>query len=561
MLITQVFTITPDTLQWLYPTNKRKLFTDRKAVLKQLDYNVRQIEDGKGNDLVLIGLRKIGKTLVLKEFMHRLIKSNGHCVPAYIDLEGMGLEPKNFAFTYVGQILHWFNSRGANMPIGIGERDQIYSELATIGDSDLIGYVSKMATLDDSKIIHAALNFPELLANKTNTNLIIIFDEFQKITEISKDVIPLFRSVLQTQSRTNYVAAGSAIHTLEKIFKEPESPLFLHFSIIPIKPFTRDDTRQLIKKTLGTIPDSISNRTFQLSFGHPFYISAIAEKLNRFHKIDNLPLTPELVDQAFFTETLNPDGNIYNICAYMFKESFSGIRKESIYKTILKHLAKIGNGSATEIAKKTYIDTAVAAVYLTRLLHTDLIYKKDHKYYFKDSVFRCWILYTFEGIVLDNYPDSKIIEELVGQYREKFESGAIESGLGFESRVRELLRLFDGQEVIISNAAIELPSVVSVEPWIFDEIEVDAFAKGSSNWLVECKYRQRQTTVKDLQKLLDKKKIVEKKEGIQIDDLWVISKEGFKLNAVNFANENGILISDIDELNKIAKKLKFRRFG
>jgi len=551
----------PNALQWLYPTNKRKLFTDRKAVLKQLDYNVRQIEDGKGNDLVLIGLRKIGKTLVLKEFMYRLLQSNRHCVPAYIDLESMGLDPKNFAFTYVGQILHWFNNRGANMPIGIGERDQIYSELAKIGDSYLIGHVSKMTTLDNEKIIHAALNFPELLANKTDTNLIIIVDEFQKITQVSKDIIPLFRSVLQTQSRTNYVAAGSATQILENIFKEPESPLFLHFSIIPIKPFTRDDSRQLITKILGIVPDNISNRIFQLSFGHPFYISAITEKLNRFHKIDNLLLTRKLVDQAFFTETLNPDGNIYNICAYMFKESFSDIRKESVYKTILKHLARTGSGSATEIAKKTYMDNAVAAVYIARLLHTDLIYKKDHQYYFKDPVFRCWILYTFEGIVLDNYPNHMIIEELVGQYREKFESTAVESGLGFEARVRELLRLFDGQEVVISNAAIELPSVVSVEPWIFGETEVDVFARGSSNWLVECKYRRRQATVKDLQKLLDKKKIIEEKEGVKIDNLWTISKEGFKLNAVDFARKNGIFISDIDELNRIAKKLKFRRFG
>ena len=551
----------PNALQWLYPTNKRKLFTDRKAVLKQLDYNVRQIEDGKGNDLVLIGLRKIGKTLVLKEFMYRLLQSNRHCVPAYIDLESMGLDPKNFAFTYVGQILHWFNNRGANMPIGIGERDQIYSELAKIGDSDLIGHVSKMTTLDNEKIIHAALNFPELLANKTDTNLIIIVDEFQKITQVSKDIIPLFRSVLQTQSRTNYVAAGSATHILENIFKEPESPLFLHFSIIPIKPFTRDDSRQLITKILGIVPDNISNRIFQLSFGHPFYISAITEKLNRFHKIDNLPLTRKLVDQAFFTETLNPDGNIYNICAYMFKESFSDIRKESVYKTILKHLARTGSGSATEIAKKTYMDNAVAAVYIARLLHTDLIYKKDHQYYFKDPVFRCWILYTFEGIVLDNYPNHTIIEELVGQYREKFESAAVESGLGFEARVRELLRLFNGQEVVISNTAIELPSVVSVEPWIFGETEVDVFTRGSSNWLVECKYRRRQATVKDLQKLLDKKKIIEEKGGVKIDNLWTISKEGFKLNAVDFARKNGIFISDIDELNRIAKKLKFRRFG
>ncbi|HJH28559.1 MAG TPA: hypothetical protein C5S51_02530 [Methanosarcinaceae archaeon] len=103
-----------------------------------MDYNVRQIEDGKGNDLVLTGLRKIGKTLILKEFMHRLIKLNGRCVPVYIDLEGMGLEPKNFAFIYMGQVLHWFNSRGANMPIRIGERDQIYSELATLDDGKII---------------------------------------------------------------------------------------------------------------------------------------------------------------------------------------------------------------------------------------------------------------------------------------------------------------------------------------------------------------------------------------------------------------------------------------
>ncbi|HJH31261.1 MAG TPA: hypothetical protein C5S50_03530 [Methanosarcinaceae archaeon] len=67
------------------------------------------------------------------------------------------------------------------------------------------------------------MNFPELLANKTDTNLIIIVDEFQKITQVSKDIIPLFRSVLQTQGRTNYVAAGFSYPQLEKIFKEPES--------------------------------------------------------------------------------------------------------------------------------------------------------------------------------------------------------------------------------------------------------------------------------------------------------------------------------------------------
>ncbi|MEA3293947.1 MAG: ATP-binding protein [Euryarchaeota archaeon] len=551
--------MTNSTLKWLYPASKKKLFTNRKAILKQLNYNIEQIQTREtGENIVLIGLRKIGKTLILKEFMQQLIRSKEDCVPVYLDLEGLSLEPRNFSFTYVGYVMHWFNTRGTIMPMGIGEHKQIYSELAKIGDHELIDHVNEMNYLDDEKIIHAALNFPELLANRTSTNIIILVDEFQQITEVSRNIIPLFRSVLQTQSRTHYLAAGSAVHILEKIFKEPESPLFLHFSIIPIKPFTRDDTRNLVKKVFGKTPDTISSRIFHLSFGHPFYIYVIAEKLKRFCKIDNLPLTTKLVDKAFFTETLNPDGKIYNICAYIFKESFRDIRKESIYRTILKCLAKAGHGTVTQIARETYLDTAIVGVYFNRLLHTDLVYKEGSEYFFKDSVLRCWMLYTFEGIVLDDYPSHKILEELIEQYREKFEKAASEGGLGFEARVRELLRLFNGQEVIISNREIELPTVVSVQNWVLGEIEVDALVRGSVNWIVECKYRGRQMTVNDLQKMLDKKQKVEENEKISINQLWAISKEGFKLNAVDFARENGIFISDVDELNRVARKLGIR---
>jgi len=66
------------------------------------------------------------------------------------------------------------------------------------------------------------------------------------------------------------------------------------------------------------------------------------------------------------------------------------------------------------------------------------------------------------------------------------------------ARVRELLRLFNSQEVIISNREIELPFVISVQCWVLGEIEVDALVWGSANWIVECKYRGRQMTVKNL---------------------------------------------------------------
>ena len=97
-------------LNYLYPTDERTLFTDRQYHLGLLEMCRTELEAGRRKHLALIGLRRIGKTLILKEFILRLLQQTGNSpsvIPIYLDLQRMGLSPEFFATEYIGAALYW----------------------------------------------------------------------------------------------------------------------------------------------------------------------------------------------------------------------------------------------------------------------------------------------------------------------------------------------------------------------------------------------------------------------------------------------------------------------
>jgi len=102
-------------LDQLYPTDERTLFTNRDYHLGLLEMCLTELQAGRRKHLAFIGLRRIGKTLILKEFILRLLQRAEHpprVIPVYLDLQRMGLSPEFFATEYVGATLSWFQERG-----------------------------------------------------------------------------------------------------------------------------------------------------------------------------------------------------------------------------------------------------------------------------------------------------------------------------------------------------------------------------------------------------------------------------------------------------------------
>ena len=61
-------------LDYLDPVDERALFTDRDQHLGLLDLCGAELQQGRRKHLALLGLRRIGKTLILKEFILRWLQ-------------------------------------------------------------------------------------------------------------------------------------------------------------------------------------------------------------------------------------------------------------------------------------------------------------------------------------------------------------------------------------------------------------------------------------------------------------------------------------------------------
>jgi len=93
---------------------------------------------------------------------------------------------------------------------------------------------------------------------------------------------------------------------------------------------------------------------------------------------------------------------------------------------------------------------------------------------------------------------------------------------------------------------------------VFDKnfvVEVDAFAKGNENWLVEVKWKNKPCQPSDVDLLIQKKQFIEYTKNSNIDVLWVISKTGFTEKTIDIAEKNKVLLTDGDGLRNIKKAL------
>src|SRR3990172_10785741 len=90
-----------------YPLDQQTLFTNREYELAQLAHYRQALGAGPVEHMALFGLRRIGKTLLLKEFMRRTLDEAPGVAPVYMDFATLASSPENFAVGYVGQICYW----------------------------------------------------------------------------------------------------------------------------------------------------------------------------------------------------------------------------------------------------------------------------------------------------------------------------------------------------------------------------------------------------------------------------------------------------------------------
>jgi AAA+ ATPase superfamily predicted ATPase len=564
---------------YLYPDELHRLFTNREEELHALEtYRQRLLEGAPFPYLALFGTRRIGKSLLLKEFVARTLERAEPVLPVYLDLEGQCSSAEGFATAYIGTICYWYLTRGETSPWDYLEPAALPGLVA--GKSQVAERVVRRLLQerqalrpDRQHLLRLAFAFPQDLTQEAGLKIIMVLDEFQELQYLqnlpdTRNLLALFRSFTQIQGNVAYFLAGSAVSVMHQLIADPASPLFVQFAQIPLDGFHRDDTAALLEKLLPHLSaepqrDEVVDEVHFLTQGHPYYITVLGERLRL--QTPQFPLDSDAVRRAFIAETLSRTGRIYEFCRYIYDLSLQKARGYTALKAVLDILATEDGLTAAEVARRLRVSHAAASEYLRWLVEVDLLVtttegggRKPRKHYFyRDPVLRYWVAMVTRGIEAPPAAPPVDLPELLEHLDRLYQQTATQLGLARESQVREILRAFASQRVdgalfgLVGE--LTLPTFSRVEPYVAPDnaYELDALAENGERWAVEVKWRNRHADYADVTRFHAKALDLNARP-------WFIAKAGLTLSAAEYARQKDILVSTERELQLLSERLGVR---
>ena len=337
---------------------------------------------------------------------------------------------------------------------------------------------------------------------------------------------------------------------MEAITRESQSPLFGQFSHLPLFPYLRAESSELIHKFIPDLDNRLVGLLHHYSAGSPFYLVQLLRRLNLFAGRGET-VTENLVKRSFVAETLSPGGLIHAYCTYLYNISLQRAKGYGVLRAILDLIAiNDDHMTQSDLARQLRMTQGAVRSNLKELEHIGLLHQRNRRYFYIDPILRYWVGYVQHGIEVPEFPGERDLSAIMTELDRKYQQAATELGESREEYVRGILRRFAGQRITGSLFGIAdeilLPCFSKVIAYRSSDgrIEIDALCEGSETWAVEVKWKEKSAGRKELESFMGKS------VGITTKN-WYVAKRGFTVDARKYAASYGIMLSDADQLQEI----------
>ncbi len=555
------------------------IFVNRRSQLALFDELLVALDQGDQRHLALLGLRRIGKTMLLDEVR---VRHPEKCIPK-LPLDVVVSTPEDFALEMMATVLEAAcNSRGIKRKVTTQETS-ITTAAGLLGEAVLPGVEEILDLINESsygRLIPKTLLFPWAVSHTLDLPMLVILDEFQSIRKLQNfkntdNLWAAMREALDRRGRVAFVVAGSVVTLMRQILHEGNDPLFTRFREVELPPFGVPDTQDLAvglwERGGMTWTQNAIQRLHILSQGFPFYAHTLALAAADQARPTTSVVDGDHVDAAFQLEMLDPNRTLSIYCQYLYQQAIGDIRGENIPDAILRRLARAEGSTRRDMARAVRRSEGQAQVnrVIDELIRIDVLALRDGRLWFVDPVLPIWIALERERrdpiTVLQN-PQARA--KVIQSYQERLQSLQDAMGEMFEKRVHNVLRQFRGQVVsgklfgcteqlvlptINEVRNMELPDPEGEFSGSSGSVEIDAIAGGSQTWAVECKHCAGGVTVAYVNKFLRACKFYEEKTSRKIDRRWYVSQTGFRSDAREKCLEEGIYFSTTRDLQRLER--------
>lgn len=373
---------------------------DRNAIVNKL---VKDLSNpGIHPSFALVGYRRIGKTSILDKVKQELEKKG--LIVVYFDVNERNADPESFLTDLETEILEEYKnhidrfqrtklklSKAKNLVIQ--KISDVVSSIEEVGvevspDGTITAKIQFGQGKEDmnnkrdySRQFRSVFKTADAVAEKSGKRVVLMLDEFQDLVKLNefagiRDVVGLYRGVLQRRGNVAHVISGSRVHMLRNMLDNKDSPLYQHFIVQDVKELDAADAQKLFttvfksknpeyKSKQGEEElDTRAREAVEIVGSNPFYLTVMAREWD-----GKAPLLE--IFQALIS---SPTGTLYIYTSYVLAEDLGSAKGGPLLKKIVREMAVATNPiEASEIAKRVHKTQNYLQFYLDQLVKFDVI--------------------------------------------------------------------------------------------------------------------------------------------------------------------------------------------
>ncbi len=377
-----------------------ELFFNREEVIKD-------ILNAPGNNFALIGVRRIGKTSLIRKLAAEFKKKGD--IPVIISLPDVRpFNETNFLKLYTLAIIkEYAKFTGEKLYFKKMKMflDGKWSDLISffknirVKYKDIIEvwfeYSQQKQNLDT--LMKKVFQFPNKLIESTSgkhkPRFIIMLDEFQRIIKLGDDFLWALREQMQKTKLVDYIISGSTTGMMNNITGKEGSPFYGLFLIQNLKGLSKKGAKLLIKRLEKfniKVDDNLINNVINKTSCYPLYIQSFALSCYLYAKSTGKAKINKNDIDLIWEKT-------FKLLYLHFQDLIARLSDKSV--NILISMAANDLHSPAEIARSINERLNAMGTYLPRLINKGYLEQKSiGDYYISDPMFNEWLKLQYRAM-------------------------------------------------------------------------------------------------------------------------------------------------------------------
>ncbi len=337
-------------------------FCNREKEQKHLKYNLLE-----SRPTLIIAPRRYGKTSLA---MHTLHDSKLHFA-AFDFLSAVTLHDiEKIMLKGVGSLIGRIE-RGPKKAVKLAT--DLFSGLSIKFSLDTLGLSIEInkKSIDPATNILNILERIEKLSSQYNKKIVLLFDEFQRLYQISENqaIESVIRQIAQSSKQLSFIFSGSNRHILHQMFNDRNRPFYKLCDRITLDRIDENAYHHYIStaaiESSKTIDSKAIHRVLELTELHPYYVNVLCSRLWRLSTI-----TMDEVNHSWHHYTVEERSQVANELDML----------SASQRKCLTILARI-NGTNSPRSSEFQIQAEMPGTTITQAIN--ILEKKD--YIYKDA--------------------------------------------------------------------------------------------------------------------------------------------------------------------------------